>query len=45
MIELFYECEENDTANYADNTNPYSCGNGIPTVIYELRGISAKIFN
>ena len=45
MIELFYECEENDTANYADNTNPYSCGNDIPTVIYELRGISAKIFN
>ena len=27
MIHLFYECEENDIANYADDTTPYSCGN------------------
>ena len=45
MIELFYECEENDTANYADDTTPYSCGNDIPTVISELHGISTKFFN
>ena len=24
MIDLFYECEENDIANYADDTTPYS---------------------
>ena len=26
MIDLFYECEENDIANYADDTTPYSFG-------------------
>ena len=36
MMDLFYECEENDIANYADNTTPYSCGTDIPTVISEL---------
>ena len=36
MIDLFYECEENDVANYADDTTPYSCGTEIPTVIYRL---------
>ena len=33
MIDLFYECEEDDIANYADDTTPYSCGTDIPTVI------------
>ena len=45
MIDLFYECEENDIANYADDTTPYSCGTDIPTVISELQDISAKVFN
>ena len=45
MIELFYECQGNDIANYADDTTPYSCGTDIPTVISELQGISAKVFN
>ena len=45
MIDLFYECEENDIANYADDTTPYSCGTDIPTVISELQGISANVFN
>ena len=45
MIDLFYECEENDIANYADDTTPYSCGTDIPTVIFELQDISAKVFN
>ena len=34
MIDLFYECEENDIANYADDTTPYSCGTDIPTVSF-----------
>ena len=42
---LFNECEENDIANYADDTTPYSCGTDIPTVISELQGISAKVFS
>ena len=45
MIDLFYECEENDIANYADDTSPYSCGNDIATVISDLQTISAKVFN
>ena len=45
MIDLFYECEENDIANYADDTTPYSCGTDIPTVISELQDILAKVFN
>ena len=42
MIDLFYECEENDIANYADDTTQYSCGTDIPTVISELQH---KVFN
>ena len=29
MIDLFYECKENDIANYAEDTTPFSCCNGI----------------
>ena len=45
MIDLFYECKENDIANYADDTTPYSCGTDIPTVISELQDIPTKVFN
>ena len=45
IANLFYECEENDIANYADDTTPYSCGTDIPTVISELQDISTKVFN
>ena len=37
MIDLFYECEENDIANYTDDTTPYSCATDISTVISELQ--------
>ena len=36
MIDLFYECRENDIANYAADTTPYSCATDIPTIISEL---------
>ena len=45
MIDLFYKCEENDIANYTDDTTLYSCGTNIPTVISELKDISTKVFN
>ena len=45
MTDLFYECEENDITNYADDTTLYSCGTDIPTVISELQAISTKVFN
>ena len=40
MIDLFYECEEKEDADYADDATPYSCGTDIPTVVSELQGIS-----
>ena len=40
MIDLFYECEENDIANYSDDTTPYSCGTDISTVIFELQAFN-----
>ena len=42
MIDLFYECKENDIVNYADDTSPYSHGTDFPTVISELQDISTK---
>ena len=45
MTDLFYECEENDITNYADDTTLYSCGTYIPTVTSELQAISTKVFN
>ena len=45
MIDLFYKCEENDIANYADETTPYSCGTDFPTVVSELQDISTKVLN
>ena len=36
MIDLFYECKENDIADYADD-NPFSCATDIPTVICEVQ--------
>ena len=45
MIDLFYECEENDIANYADDTTPYSCGTDIPTVISELQDLNKRDLN
>ena len=45
MIDLFYECNENDITNYADDTTTYSCDIHIPTVISELQDISTKVFD
>ena len=45
MIDLCYECKENDIANYADDTTPCSWGTDIPTVISELQAISTKVIN
>ena len=45
MIVLYYECEENDIANYANDTTSYSCGTDIPTVSFDLHDISTKVFN
>ena len=40
LIDLFYECEENKIASYADDTTPYSCARDTQTVT-----ISSKRFH
>ena len=40
LIYLFYECEENKIASYADDTTPYSCARDTQTVT-----ISSKRFH
>ena len=35
-IDMFYDCEDSDTENYADGTTPYTCASNINTVISEL---------
>ena len=45
VIDPFYECEENNIANCADDTAAYSCATDIFTVISELQTISTKVFD
>ena len=44
MIDLFYECEDSSVANNADDTAPYSCATGIPSVALELQASATKLF-
>ena len=37
MTDQFYACEENDIADYAEDTTPYSYATDISTVIFELQ--------
>ena len=40
LINLFYKCEENNIASYADETAPYSCARDTQTVISELKSLT-----
>ena len=40
LIDLFYEREESNIANYADDTTPYSCARDTQTVISELKSLT-----
>ena len=42
---MFYECEENNIASYADDTTSYSWESDTNTVISKLIFISNKIFH
>ena len=44
MIDLFYECEDSNVANYADDTTLYSCVTNIPSVALELQASATKLF-
>ena len=45
LIDLFYECEDNNIASYTDDTTSYSWESDTNTVISELKFISNKIFH
>ena len=44
LNDLFYECEDTNIANYADDTTPYTCGENIRTVISELQPLASRLF-
>ena len=41
---MFYECEDSDIENYADDTAPYACASHINTVISEFQIRASKLF-
>ena len=41
---MFYECEDSDIENCADDTTSYACASGINTVISELQITGIKLF-
>ena len=44
LNDLFYECEESNTARYADDTTPYSCAKGHPNSNFLIK-TSSKLFH
>ena len=41
---MFYECEDSDIENYAEDTTPYACASDINRVISELQITANKLF-
>ena len=41
---MFYEYEDPDISNYADDTTPFACASDINTVISELQITASKLF-
>ena len=44
LTNLFYECEDSNIANYADDTTPYARGENIRVVISELQSLAFRLF-
>ena len=44
LTDLFYECENSNIANYADDTTPYACRENISVVISELQSSAFRFF-
>ena len=42
LIDLFYECEDPNIVNYADDTTPYACGENKRAVISELQSLAFR---
>ena len=45
MIELFYDCENSNDANYADGTTLYSCATNIPSAGLYLQAYASRLFH
>ena len=45
LIDLFFECDDSETASYADDTTPYSCADDMPSVITQLHSTARKLFS
>ena len=43
-IDMFYECEDSDIENYANDTTLYACTSDINSVISELQVSASKLF-
>ena len=41
---MFYECEDSDIENFADNTIPYSWASDTDAVIFELQITTSELF-
>ena len=37
LIDLFFECDDSETASYVNDTTPYTCTDHIPCVITQLQ--------
>ena len=44
LINLFYECEDSNIVNYANDTTPYASGENIRAVISELQSLVFRFF-
>ena len=44
LTDLFYECEDSNITNYADDTTPYVCGENIRVVISGLQSLAFRLF-
>ena len=45
LTDLFFICENDDIASYANDTTTYTCARDTLTVISELQSASEKLFN
>ena len=41
---LFYECEDSNISNYADDTTPYASGKNIRVAIWQLQPLAFRLF-
>ena len=43
LTDQFYECQDSNIDNYADDTTPYVCGENIRVVISELQSLAVRL--